>query len=393
MEGGVTTNGLHATDSVSANGVAEEDAVKPPPANYDPMTMSGLFTRELDLQGEDTETASTPNTATSSSASNLPSGDAFGSCGMTDSFIQQDDLGPPGDELQQQQQLDEGDALGVCGMTDSFMQLTNGGMMTGPEATATTTTTTTAPEPDAVLIDFGQPAQSAPPITATTTTIASSSSPSDALDNGLDSQAAMFGEDFGNSQDGLNRGFGDGSEGKEVVDEHLYHDDHHDEHRHRDDDDGATTDGYHPGQPGSTNPFDIEEPHAHPPGPAGIDLLIQSAPPPPHPFPEEEREPGYNPFEAPGVEPGPPADLSDNNPFGQPDTLEPTRSDELLGSGGGGGMGAGGEGEGPREEVEGEAHAQADSAAAFSSGEGRMKEAEEVAVSYTHLTLPTMAVV
>ncbi|KAK7092404.1 hypothetical protein V1264_008152 [Littorina saxatilis] len=298
---GVTTNGLHGDEA--SNGA--HDVIKPPAS--DPMSMSGLFSRDLDLQGDDGDSTT--------STSNISHSDAFGGCGMTDSFIQQEDLPPLGDQDQRE------DALDGCGMTDSFMQMTNGGsVVSGTDnqddpSTLSSASSSTAPTntSDGVLIDFGLPAATTAPPTTTT----------DVGDNGMDSQAAMFGEDLEGSQEALHRGgFSDGGDDGAII---------------------TTTantnpaDDYHPGQPTmttTTNPFATGEPlHPEPPAPhpampAGIDLLIQSAPPPPHPYPEEEGEKekegagegeGYNPFAPTGEERLESDDTTaTTNPFAEP---------------------------------------------------------------------------
>jgi hypothetical protein len=149
------------------------------------------------------------------------------------------------------------DALQGCGMTDSFMQMTNGSSgSAGDEGHVQG-----QGQGQGVLIDFGQPHY---PATSTDTMHSSSSADADANAD-YESQAAMFGHDLSHSQDDLHQGQG--------------YQDHQGQ--------GQASDDYHPGQP-STNPFATgEESH---PLPAGIDLLIQSAPPPAQPFQSDHEQ-------------------------------------------------------------------------------------------------------
>nr|KAG5692228.1 hypothetical protein BaRGS_009828 [Batillaria attramentaria] len=287
----VTTNGLHSddTNTMTNNGMGDMMT-----SSADPMTMSGLFSRDLDLQYEGADDAMTSN--------NAASNDAFGGCGMTDSFIQQEDSQSASTE-------DTQDAFSGCGMTDSFMQLANGSTISGTDQ---------GPASEGMLIDFGLPPANAAATTATTSGPVGSVS-----DGGVDAHAAMFGGDYG---------------GAAVEEEER-----NNVKREEGGGVGGDLDDYHPGQPSqtaNTNPFATEEPAhlppppTHHPVPPGIDLLIQSAPPPNHPFAEseEEAETCHNPFSAgqtqAQTEPPQPDSFS-TNPFAQPETSAPqSRMDE-----------------------------------------------------------------
>ncbi|KAL8559909.1 hypothetical protein ACOMHN_016955 [Nucella lapillus] len=412
MEGGAATlNGSHGDDDLMAsNGM--DDVMKTSSLGMegaDPMTMSGIFSRDLDPQSEGTETSTTTTTSNVSGSAGTGGGDTFGGCGMTDSFIlQRDD-----DFADSSQSSGQPDMLGSCGMTDSFMQLTNGSGMTSVEMTSHQRHHQQSD--DAVLIDFSQPPTAAASSSAVTGDMFGD-------ERRLDSQAALFGEDLGDSQEALHTtGYDTGS--REPVKQQQ-------QQQQQYDDGTAASDGYHPGQP-NTNPFATEgeafqtdptSSTSHPTPttmPAGIDLLIQSAPPPSHlPFPEEEKAPSYNPFMADeeeeekergsessegrwGSDPSTNRpEMSETNPFAVPlsTTTEPSRLTEQVESGGhsydlfsgGGGGGGGGGGRGKAEAEEGGESGSPWKATQRDSVEaGREMESDVIsAPGYSHMARP-----
>ncbi|XP_025081322.1 uncharacterized protein LOC112556489 isoform X1 [Pomacea canaliculata] len=232
MDDGLS-NGIPGDDSAAIGAV---DVTKPA---ADPMTMSGVFSRDLDLEYEGEESVS---------SANPPSSDAFVGCGMADSFMLQQDESTASSE--------QPDTFGGCGMTDSFVQLANGSNLMGAEDGNLAE--------EGVLIDFGQ----TPPQAST-----------------LLPSARVHVQEEGYSRNGDFGGVsGDEEEGEEgagVPEERL-----------------VITD-YDPGHialtAASTNPFCMEEPERletvpHHAMAAGIDLLLQNAPPPSEPFSASEEE-------------------------------------------------------------------------------------------------------